>query len=249
MALLSELITLPALPLISLVGAGGKTTTMYTLASELAGKNERVITTTTTNIFFPRPGETDTFIVAAATPMLIKMVQAAWKQHRRITVASKMLGAGKVGALEPDQPYELLTKSGASAVIVETDGARHRMIKAPAAHEPVVPPQTTIALLLMSAEAINQPLNSEVAHRPERIAAVLDIQQGDILTPALIATLMTSQQGALKNIPAAAQVYLLITHATAARREDLQELAHLAQLSSRLAQVYCSPQPGEWLVI
>jgi probable selenium-dependent hydroxylase accessory protein YqeC len=249
MALLSELIPLPALPLISLVGAGGKTTTMYTLASELAGKNKRVITTTTTNIYFPRPGETDTFIVAAETPVLIKMVQAAWKQHRRITVASKMLGAGKVGALEPGQPYELLTKSGANAVIVETDGARHRTIKAPAAHEPVVPPQTNIALLLMSAEAINQPLNSEVAHRPERIATVLDIQQGDILTPALIATLMTSEQGALKAIPADAQIYLLITHAAAARKEDLQELAHRTMLSSSISGVYCSPQPGEWSAI
>ena len=79
MPLLSELIALPALPLISLVGAGGKTTTMYTFASELAQKHERVITTTTTNIYFPRPGETDTLIVAAETPVLIKMVQAAWK--------------------------------------------------------------------------------------------------------------------------------------------------------------------------
>ena len=123
MPLLSELIALPALPLISLVGAGGKTTTMYTFASELAQKHERVITTTTTNIYFPRPGETDTLIVAAETPVLIKMVLAAWKQHQRVTVAGKMIGAGKIGALEPGQPYELLTKSGASVVIVEADGS------------------------------------------------------------------------------------------------------------------------------
>jgi molybdenum cofactor cytidylyltransferase len=249
MPLLSELIALPALPLISLVGAGGKTTTMYTFASELAQKHERVITTTTTNIYFPRPGETDTLIVAAETPVLIKMVQAAWKQHQRVTVAGKMIGAGKIGALEPGQPYELLTKSGASVVIVEADGARRHMIKAPAAHEPVVPPQTNVALLLMSAEAINRPLSAEVAHRPEHIASLLGIQQGDILTPARIAKLMTSAQGAMQGIPDGAQVYLLITHVTAESMAGLQALMQIAERSSRLTDIYCSPQPGEWLVI
>jgi len=61
---LSDLIDIPPGSLISLVGAGGKTTTMYTLASELAGKGMRVVTTTTTNIYFPGQGETDTLIVS-----------------------------------------------------------------------------------------------------------------------------------------------------------------------------------------
>src|SRR5712671_4874995 len=212
MPLLSDLITLPAQPLISIVGAGGKTTTMYTLASELAQRGKRVITTTTTNIFFPQKGETDTLIVSPETSRLLKMINASWKQYQRITIAASPIGAGKLAGLQPDQPYELLKKSGADVVIVEADGARHHMIKAPAEHEPVVPPQTNVALLMMSAEAINQPLSGEIAHRPERVAAVLGINQGDILTPALVSRLMTSEQGGMKNIPEGAVVYLLITH-------------------------------------
>jgi molybdenum cofactor cytidylyltransferase len=123
------------------------------------------------------------------------------------------------------------------------------MIKAPAAHEPVVPPQTNVALLLMSAEAINRPLSAEVAHRPEHIASLLGIQQGDILTPARIAKLMTSAQGAMQGIPDGAQVYLLITHVTAESMAGLQALMQIAARSSRLTDIYCSPQPGEWLVI
>ena len=87
MPLLSELIALPALPLISLVGAGGKTTTMYTLASELAQKHKRVITTTTTSIYFPRQGETDTLIVAAETPVLIKMASTKFVAYKVNKVA------------------------------------------------------------------------------------------------------------------------------------------------------------------
>ncbi len=174
--LLSDLITLPPRPLISTVGAGGKTTTMYTLATELAGRGNRVVTTTTTNIYIPRQSETDALIVAAETPNMLKMVNDTWKKYHRVTVAGTTIGAGKLSGLQPTQIHELFTKGGADIVIVEADGARHHMIKAPAEHEPVVPPQTNIALLVMSAEAINQPLNADIAHRPERIAAVLGIQ-------------------------------------------------------------------------
>ncbi len=246
MPVLSDLLDLPPRPLISMVGAGGKTTTMYTLASELAQHGNRVITTTTTNIYFPKQGETDTLIVATETSMLVKMVNAAWKQHHRVTVAGRAIGAGKIAGLQPDQPYELLMKSGADVVIVEADGARHKMIKAPAEHEPVVPPETNVALLMMSAEAINQPLSGEIAHRPECVAAVLGINQGDILTPVLVARLMMSEEGGMKNIPEGAVVYLLITRVMEERRDEVREVAELVGRLTQLANVLYSGQADEW---
>jgi probable selenium-dependent hydroxylase accessory protein YqeC len=247
--LLSDLITLPPRPLISIVGAGGKTTTMYTLAAELAQRGNRVVTTTTTNIYFPLQGETDKLIIAAEVPHMLKMVNDAWKKYHRVTVAGTVTGAGKLGGLQPDQPYKLLTRGGADAVIVEADGARHHMIKAPSEYEPVVPPQTNVALLLMNAEAINQPLNPDIAHRPERIAAVLGIQQGDILTPQHIARLMTSTQGAMKNIPEQARSYLLITHVSAQRKAMAQEVASLVRQISSAMHVLGSASPGEWFMV
>src|SRR5437588_11050216 len=102
MPLLSDLLTLPPHPLISIVGAGGKTTTMYTLATELAQRGKRIITTTTTNIFPPQPGETDTLIVADETPTLLKMIRAAWKQHHHITDTASNTSTGKLTGLQPD---------------------------------------------------------------------------------------------------------------------------------------------------
>lgn len=243
---LSDLVTLPAHPLISIVGAGGKTTTMYTLANELAQHGKRIITTTTTNIYFPQKGETDALIVSPETPHLLKMVSASWKQHQRITVAASPIGAGKLAGLQPDQPYELLMKSGADVVIVEADGARHHMIKAPAEHEPVVPTRTNVALLMMSAEAINQPLSGEIAHRPEMVAKAAGISLGDILSPQAVTRLVTSERGAMRNIPATSIIYLLITHATENRRDLIQELHSLLQHSSSKTHVLYSAHPGEW---
>src|SRR6266480_5780893 len=197
MPLLCDLIDLPTYPLIAITGAGGKTTTMYTLASELAYRGKRVITTTTTQILYPEPGETDTLIVAADTPILLQEIRAAWQHHYRITVAGNVLRTDKLAGLLPEQPYELLMKSGADAVIVEADGARHHMIKAPAEHEPVMPLQTNVALLMISAEAINQPLSDRIAHRPEQVATVAGINVGDVLSPAVIAKLVTKEQGGM----------------------------------------------------
>ena len=246
MPLLCDLIDLPAHPLITIVGAGGKTTTMYSLASELAYRGKRVITTTTTQIFYPEPDETDTLIVTSETHTLLKTIDEAWQKYRRLTVAGAVLRTEKLAGLQPEQPYELLLKSGADVVIVEADGARHRMIKAPAEHEPVIPLQTNVALLMISAEAINQPLSDRIAHRPEQVATVTGINVGDVLSPAVIARLITSEQGALKHIPETASVYLLFTHASIFHKETIRELASQLLSSSRLTGVLCSEQPGVW---
>jgi probable selenium-dependent hydroxylase accessory protein YqeC len=246
MPLLSDLIDLPEHPLISIVGAGGKTTTMYTLARELARRGKRVVTTTTTQIFTPTSDETDKLIVETETAMLLNKVKAAWAHHRRITVATAIDNRGKLMSLQPDIPALLIQEGGADVVIIEADGARHRMIKAPAEYEPVVPPETNVALLLMSVEAINQPLNEEIAHRPERIAAVTGIHMGDTLTPDVIARLMMSEQGALKGVPGTARVYLLITHVISERRWAVLELAERVRESARMTGTLYSEEAGLW---
>ena len=248
MPVLSDLIDLPASPLVAIIGAGGKTTTMYTLAGELAQRGKRIITTTTTQIFSPQTGETDKLIIASDTNSLLNAIEEAWQQYQRVTIAGTVLRTEKLAGLEPEQPYELLVKSGADAAIVEADGARHRMIKAPAEYEPVIPLQTNVALLMMSAEAINQPLSESIAHRPELVAKVTGINVGDILSPAVIARLMTSEQGALKHIPESATAYLLITHASMTPNAAIRELASLALRSSRLTGVLSSEIAGLWFI-
>ncbi len=248
MPLLSDLIDLPTGSLIAIVGTGGKTTTMYTLAYELAQQGKHVITTTTTQIFYPGPDETDVLIVASETDRLLKKIDAAWQQYHRVTVAGAVLRTEKLTGLHPEQPYELLMKSGADVVIVEADGARHRMIKAPAEHEPVIPLQANVALMMMSAEAFNQPLSDRIAHRPELVAKVTGIHMGDVLSPEVIARLITSEQGTLKHIPETTAAYLLITHASMAQKAAIHELVHLMQCSPRIVGVLSSDKPGEWFI-
>jgi probable selenium-dependent hydroxylase accessory protein YqeC len=148
--------------------------------------------------------------------------------------------------LLPEQPSLLLQQGGADMVIVEADGARHLKIKAPAAYEPVLPAQVRVVLLLLSAEVLNQPLSSDIAHRPDIIAGLTGLASGDLLTPAAVARLLLHRQGGLKQIPESAAVSILITHATLERQAAVAQLAHLLQTTARVSGVYMAQRPGAW---
>jgi len=92
-------------------------------------------------------------------------------------------------------------------------------------------------------------LSEAIAHRPERIAAVSGINMGEMLTPDVVARLMTSEQGALKGIPENAKAYVLVTHTTLERREAVQALARLVSSSQRITNVLISEQAGTWFMI
>lgn len=245
MARLSELVAFPARAVIALVGAGGKTTTMYTLAHELAGQGRRVVTTTTTHIFIPRSEETELLLVDTNTPRLLRRLRKGWQTCRHVTVAHAFVASGKLQGLSPEQPA-LLLRGGADVVIVEADGARHLKIKAPAAHEPVLPEQVSLVFLLLSAQALNQPLSEAIAHRPEILASLAGIASGDLLTPAAVARLLLHPQGGLKQVPQSAEVSVLVTHATPERLAAVTTLAQLVQAAPRVHALYHAQRPEAW---
>jgi probable selenium-dependent hydroxylase accessory protein YqeC len=92
-------------------------------------------------------------------------------------------------------------------------------------------------------------LSDGIAHRPERVAMVTGINAGDVLSPAVIARLITSEQGAIKHIPETATAYLLITHASMAQKAAIRELVSLVCSSTRIVDVLSSEKPGEWITV
>ena len=75
-----------------------------------------------------------------------------------------------------------------------------RGIKAPAEHEPNLPPGTTTVLYLVSIKVLGQPLNASIAHRPELLARITGAAEEEHLTAAHLARLLTSPAGAAQGI-------------------------------------------------
>lgn len=123
----------------SLVGGGGKTTLMFSLAEELTGRGKRVITTTTTKIYEPGEGESPLVIVEKEPERLLLRAERALRTLPHVTLSGGRLPQqGKLLGIPPDLVAELSRIS--DYVIVEADGSKGRPIKVHGDHEPVVPP-------------------------------------------------------------------------------------------------------------
>lgn len=245
--MLSELLPLKPGMVVALVGAGGKTTTMFRLAAEQAALGRRVVTTTTTHIFPPDAGQTGALALATDQAALLEAATATLAKQAHITIATAPTPEGKLRGIPPEWVADLQAIPGVGLVLVEADGAKGRMLKAPADHEPALPTSTDLVLLLASAEALGQPLSDATAHRPERVAAVTGLKAGEALTPQALARLATHQEGLLKGVSIGTPAILALTHVDDAHLDGAEEAAQQALASGRLAgALLCSLERAQF---
>ncbi len=136
MGLLTEALGVKAREVISLVGAGGKTTLMFRLAKELSTGEKRVVTTTTTKILEPASGETGFLFVDSDEERIKDFLRGHLSQYHHITVARERLESGKLKGVSPNLVDGLWRSHGIDAIIIEADGAAGRSVKAPREDEP-----------------------------------------------------------------------------------------------------------------
>ena len=165
--------------IVSLVGGGGKTTLLYAMADHCARKGWQVLVTTTTHIRQP----------AACYAPDDAALTALWQAGHYAVIGTP----AENGKLTLPQPQLLRRMAQADAVFIEADGAKHYPCKVPAAHEPVLLPQSDIVLALAGLSALDRPLR-EV--RPQFLAAAPDAP----LTPSVLAQLLASTQGGRKAV-------------------------------------------------
>ena len=192
--------------IISLVGAGGKTTLLFALAEELRDKGLRVITTTTTKIFDPMSDQAPFLIIEADEEKAMASIKEGLKRNGHITFAAQRFPEGKIGGVDPQLIGRMARELPIDHIIVEADGAKRLPIKAPGDQEPVIPSETTLVIPIVGIDALGKPLNREQAFRPERIAEVTEASLGDPITPQLIASLITHPQGLMKGVPSGARI-------------------------------------------
>nr|WP_290665750.1 selenium cofactor biosynthesis protein YqeC [Ardenticatena sp.] len=191
---------------VSIVGGGGKTSTMYRLADELAARGWRVISTTTTRLFEAQAQEAPAIVPLPELDTL----SAALDRYGHVLVAAPREGETKRPGIPPDVVDTLIRRADVDAVIVEADGSRRHPLKAPAAHEPVVPASTTHLVAVAGVESVGAPLTPDVVHRPERVAALTGRTIGERLTPQDVAHVLTHPQGGAKGLPEGAAFYVLL---------------------------------------
>jgi probable selenium-dependent hydroxylase accessory protein YqeC len=189
---------------ISLVGAGGKTSLMFRLARELSKQDAAVLTTTTTKIYMPTRKQTPAVIMGECAKAVLKQAKTLLKRHRHISAGSRVLHfQNKLKGFSPEVIDHLWQSGIFRWIIVEADGAVGRPLKAPATHEPVIPQCTNWVVGIVGLQAVGKPLNARWAFRPQRVSQITGLAEGAILSESAIVKLFRDQNGILKNAPAA----------------------------------------------
>ncbi len=200
--------------LVAIVGGGGKTNLMFALAQTL-GKGS--VITTTTRIFTaqmklaPAVCQLDIKSEREEHGVMLRplsQLNDLLAQHGHCLIVGQVTGE-KASGVPPDFPARLLAKPAVQAVIVEADGSRMRPCKVPAAHEPVIPDETSIVIPVAGIDAVGGRLD-EVAHRPELASALTGLKLTDEVTEEALGKILRHPQGGLKGVPDSARVVVFL---------------------------------------
>jgi xanthine dehydrogenase accessory factor len=161
---------------IAIVGSGGKTTLLKTLAQTYRSQGKTVFVTTTTHMFI----EEDTLLTDDADHIIQTLQE---KGYAMAGIAEK----NKIKMLS-EETYRKVC-SYADIVLVEADGSKHMPLKYPASHEPNIPDNADEIIVVAGLHGLHQPASS-VCHRLELVKGCLHIEDHTIIKPEHIVKLI-----------------------------------------------------------
>jgi probable selenium-dependent hydroxylase accessory protein YqeC len=174
-------------------GAGGKKSVLFASAARHPGR----VAFTTTVHSLPPPESLGARLVIAPEGLLHGALEEA-RDDKFVAYACPGDKPGRMSAVPASSVGTLHAALGFELSLVKADGARMRWVKAPANDEPVVPPEITTLVPVLSARALGEPLSQRIAHRAERLAALTGAKPGEPFTPLHAARLLASEAGLLK---------------------------------------------------
>lgn len=211
---------------VAFVGAGGKTTAMFKLATELAEQGWRVITTTTTRIAQDELRFAPQRVGFGHGMRLPETLPAQVEQHHHIFVFTKLESDNKVKGVRPEWlDQNLAAASYLDVLIVEADGSRRLPMKAPLSHEPAIPASSTIVVPVVGIDALGHPLDEQHIYGAEIINRLTGHPLGAPITPEVIAAALMHPNIGLKNTPQRARVVPLINKVTPDTLADARKIA------------------------
>ncbi|MBI4634411.1 MAG: putative selenium-dependent hydroxylase accessory protein YqeC [Deltaproteobacteria bacterium] len=215
--------------IISIVGAGGKTTLLFALSHEIAAAGETVLTTTTTKIFVPSEEQSSQVIISAYPQQVLEKARLLTDGQRHVTAGRALIPPeNKLAGFTSDDIAELERGNVFRWILVEADGAKHRPLKAPAAHEPVIPPCSQWVIAVVGLDVVGQPLTEEWVFRSHLYGTLTGLKSGEAITEHSVAVALTHGQGIMKGCPpGAARLVFLNKADTTGRREAGRRIAEL----------------------
>lgn len=178
--------------MLSFVGGGGKTTTIFQLAKELLKLNKKVLISTTTKIFTPSKDEYNYFF--------LKDIDEGFSPiNGTITVLGEEIREDKLIGISKDKSDKIFKSDIFDYILMESDGSKRKPIKAPGLDEPVVPKTTTKTIGVIGLDCLGEKIDDLTVHRPELLLEISGESPLDTIDEETIIRLILHNNGIFKN--------------------------------------------------
>jgi molybdenum cofactor cytidylyltransferase len=227
---------------VAFTGAGGKSTAIGRITSELSSEGH-VVLTSTTKMHHRQSSLAEHHLIAHIPQELDRLPSLLDKYSSVLVTGESAEGEPKwTGVDGPTlDALHTISQEMGCILLIEADGARGRSIKAPAEHEPVIPRFADLVVPVVGLDVVGVHLSEEWVHRPERVSSLLGLIDGDAIKREHVSALLSHPSGGLKGIPEEAEVRVLLNKAeTPERQEHGRAIANLLLATARVRAVVLS---------
>ena len=188
---LLEALALPPEGWTCLVGGGGKSSLMLRLVEERARRGLPALAATTTHI------GREQGLAAGPLAGTVEELEAARREGLTACAAVTEPETGKLSAPPAEVLAHGLHLFGFG--VDEADGAKRLPMKAPAGHEPCLIPDCAAVVAVAGLSALGRPIG-QTCHRSALACALLGVGPETVVSPELLARLLTHGEGQFKGV-------------------------------------------------
>ncbi|NFK79835.1 putative selenium-dependent hydroxylase accessory protein YqeC [Clostridium botulinum] len=188
---ISDILNLKKRSVISIVGAGGKTSLMLNLSEELRPYN-KVLSTTTTKIYTPNKTSYDFMCIGEKNCYIYDHLKknGVYVYGKFINSDNKLIGFSKNFL---DEKFKYFDYS-----ILEADGSKKKPIKGWRDDEPVICKNTNKTIGVLDITCINKIINDFNVHRVSYFLKITNGKLGEKISIPMISSLVTHPLGLFK---------------------------------------------------
>lgn len=190
--------------MVTLIGSGGKTTTLFKLM-DYFNKEKRVLVSSTTAM--KHPNDRLQRIVYEENELGTKrllIVEPIGYFKRYDSENNKVIG------VPPEELDRVYQKKEFDLILVEGDGSKGKPLKGFAPYEPVIPKESDVVLILVGTDGLNQPLSEEIVHRSDLFQQEASMKFNEKITLMHILKVLSVTHGPLDKIPSKAKRILVL---------------------------------------
>ena len=175
---------------ITVVGAGGKTSTIFELGNELSNLNKKTNITTTTHMKLYKD------FLLIDEDFNIENLKKILQKNNLIKIGKKESDY-KVKSLDEDTLKRCIDIS--DFLLIEGDGSKRLPLKAPKDNEPVIIQETDLVIGLIGFDSLDKKIE-ETCHRPELVSKLLHKNIKENINIFDLVEIIKNKNGLKKNV-------------------------------------------------